>query len=1104
MAVFIGSDLQTGNWGEDYFIEKLMEYLDDSYVIYRNRPVFGAQFDVALFAPRVGIIIFEVKAWKPDTIKQVKNGDSIVIKTMNPDMGEEGEAEENPTNQARGYVYKMRNKIRQKTGKTPLVYSMVCFPNLTKADYDAKGIEPVCEIEETLLREDIESRAAMIAKLNKSVTNHRAAARYLTPFTVDLMFRVRQIFETDLRLEDQTITDTNLVEHMTPPSKATYSIAAYIPNNKDAQKYIKELAGQYAFGTKLYVIVPDKALLEILQTEIKDVITSKGLAVNGLDLEIDFAGEKKEGKLDTSDSFNVFNCAGYVLPNADSSWEYCRLVDGVISSAKAKQILSEADQNTNFNLDQYLVEHADIEKNVIVRAGAGTGKTHTMISRIAYICYKQNCAMKEMASRIVMITFTDDAANQMEEKIKQYFNNYYLLTGNTDCLAFINMIEGMQISTIHSYAKKIITALGMEFGYGEELSVTSGDYKLRQIIAEMVDDYIVEKQKKKGQDYVRRLGMPIYQINRSILSMLTRLHNQSVDVASLKKDNFGVSISEGGDELHELITTVVPMIEKQAEDYFRSGNRLHLSNMMSMLDQCIRNEDNVQRLLRMQSGRPQFMFVDEFQDTDDVQIEALTRIANLLQYRLFVVGDVKQCIYRFRGAQENAFERLNYKDNENWELYSLVKNYRTDKDLLNIFHNSFSDMGASYPGGEQLLIYGGEDGSESGRLKGTRSFNSFLQRAEYYKELLITEEEDRLPVLFREIERQKQLLQKREQESGKKLRGKYKEIAILVRENWQAETIKKAGKEKGIDILTNTGGDLYMSEPALDMLTLANALLHYDEADYLYALVSSNFIGGGVSKGQLFAQREKDNKTTWKKTKAQEVTQTKVLQGVINRELSAAEEEAWKDWNKIVLNLRTMPVLQVLRKLYQTFRPWVKYGKDSIRKRSNYKLNVDLLFEELIRSVNADSVSINSLVDVLKANIVSQKNVDSRELENEESDEVVIRCVTVHKSKGLEYGAVILPYCSFAIDRMKRTDMNVSVFPGEDVRIGYQIKFDVDHTKATYQNDIFDEGLEKNERMREEARILYVAMTRAISSFSWILLESKHGNCWQNLIWREQ
>ena len=498
------------------------------------------------------------------------------------------------------------------------------------------------------------------------------------------------------------------------------------------------------------------------------------------------------------------------------------------------------------------------------------------------------------------------------------------------------------------------------------------------------------------------------------------------------------------------------------------------------------------------------MFVDEFQDTDDVQIEALTKIASLLQYKLFVVGDVKQCIYRFRGAQENAFEQLDYKENENWELYSLVKNYRTDKELLDLFHNSFSGMGMSYPGGEQLLIYGGEDGVESGQLKGTRSFNKALQRSDYYKEITITDEKDRLPALFREIERQKTLLQKREQKSGKKLTGRHKEIAILVRENWQAETIKKEGKNRGIDIFTNTGGDLYMSEPALDMLTLANALLHYDEADYLYSFVSSNFIGGSVSKGQLFMQREKDNKNTWKKTKAQEITQAKTLVDAINRELSVADGDTWKDWNKIVLKLRTMPVLQVLRKLYQILKPWVNYGKDNIRKRSSYKLNVELLFEELIRSVNADSVSINSLVDVLKANIVSQKNVDSREIENTESDEVIIRCVTVHKAKGLEYGAVILPYCSYAIDRMKRTDMNVSVFSGENVRIGYQIKFDVDHMKATYQNDIFDEGIEKNERMREEARILYVAMTRAMSSFSWIALEGRRGNCWQNLIWGEQ
>ena len=146
-----------------------------------------------------------------------------------------------------------------------------------------------------------------------------------------------------------------------------------------------------------------------------------------------------------------------------------------------------------------------------------------------------------------------------------------------------------------------------------------------------------------------------------------------------------------------------------------------------------------------------------------------------------------------------------------------------------------------------------------------------------------------------------------------------------------------------------------------------------------------------------------------------------------------------------------------------------------------------------------DSLSINSLVDILTANIVSVKNVDSR-LPDVKGQEYVIKCVTVHKSKGLEYGSVILPYCSAAINIMKRSDINVSVVNESGVKVGYQIKTDDDR----YQNDYFDESMEKSERMREETRILYVAMTRAIRTFSWIALSGKNSKCWQNLIWEDE
>lgn len=500
-------------------------------------------------------------------------------------------------------------------------------------------------------------------------------------------------------------------------------------------------------------------------------------------------------------------------------------------------------------------------------------------------------------------------------------------------------------------------------------------------------------------------------------------------MSQLKADNFGEMISGGTDgEFHKLIQDIIPKVEMELDAYLKKQNKIHLNNMMSTLQLCIEKKENVERLIKMQTGRPQYMFVDEFQDTDDVQIDAISQIAKLLQYKLFVVGDVKQCIYRFRGAKENAFKQLGADHNPEWQTYSLYKNYRTDAQLLDVFHSTFSDLGNRTEGGEPLLIYKENGtGSNTDRLIGTRDYNRGINQSEFYKKILIAAEEERIPAVFEEVRRIIKRIKSLE-EQGIALSDKDKEIAILVRENWQAESIKQVGKRMGFEVLTNTGGDLYMSAPALDMLTLANALLHYDESDYLFTFVSSNFIGGGMSKSRMYQIRENDKKSGWKKSKSQDTSQAKELQMMINRELSVAEGDRWKDWNNIIRALRVMPVLQVMRKIYSILKPWVNYGQDSKWKQDNYRLNVDMLFEELIKTANMDSLSINSLVDILTANIVSVKNVDSR-LPDVKGQEYVIKCVTVHKSKGLEYGSVILPYCSAAINIMKLRDDNLLMKP---------------------------------------------------------------------------
>lgn len=1106
MARFIGSNMQNGNWAEDLIIKRLVDYLDDSVIIYRNRPLLGAEFDVCVLLPNKGILILEVKGWKPETIKEVRNGDSIIIKTVDENTGGEREVEENPSSQGRGYVFKMKSKIRKKTGSNPFVYNMTCFPNLTKLDYDAKGLETVCEFDDTILKDDLVDKRALLHKMQLSLDNREQARKYYDSFDEELFFKTRQIFESNLECtNEEKIVDNDSVVKF---AKNAYSRLAYIPNDVNALKHIRRLSKQYGLGTKLYLFVNDLHVLEYIKECINGVLLSKGLKNDEDNLTIDFNNTIDiENK--SSCFFSVFNCSAYYIPKIKHDVKYFEILDGVVDMPFQKDFLKAMDGCCNFNYAQYKIEHSTIDSNIIVRAGAGTGKTYTMISRIAFISHMLDCSMKELADRIVMITFTNDAANQMEEKIKKHFNNYYLLTGDSDYLDFINQIEGMQISTIHSYAKRIISRLGIEFGYGTDIAISSSDYEIKKIISDSVDEFISSK---GDVEYIKKIKMPVYSIVNNIKDIIVKLCNQSVNLAELQASCFGVPfLGNENVEFNELVKNVIVSVAQKIGIASKDNNIVYLNGMMACLSACLKNKANRDRLIRMQTDNLKFMFIDEFQDTDDVQIDALRSIAQLLKYRLFVVGDVKQCIYRFRGAKENAFEHLDYQGNKGWKIYTLVKNYRTDSRLLDIYHNTFQYMGSRIVDGEALLIYGTTGTGEGSRLIGTKDLNGNNISTLFYKSIHIQNEEERMDALFEEINRQKDLINDIETKSGKKLKGNAREIAILVRENWEAETIRNEGKIRNINIITNTGGDLYKSEPALDMLTIVNALIHYDEAAYLLAFLGSNFTANGIVKTDLYSNMY--NQRADRRYAAFHDSQSVLLQKNIDDKLKDLvsgfdAKEDWNSWQNIILKLRTMPVFQVLRKLYYIFKPWNNFSKGDIYRQYEYHLNVELLFEELTRTVNADAISISSLASVLKNNIVARKNVDKRVPEGRDDDSssnIVIKCITVHKSKGLEYGAVILPFCSYRIDIMKRSFINVSVAnDGHNVKVGYKINSNYDHTKIHYQNNNFDETLEINERTREEARILYVAMTRAIRNFSWICLDSSSNESWQKLIREEK
>ena len=1086
MGKLIGSG-NTENFGEKLFIDKIQEYLDDTNIIYWNRQVFGREFDVCILMPEKGILVVELKGWREENILRVENNDSVIVRTA------DGEVSESPQKQARGYRFSLERHIRQNIGKFPLVYQMVCLPQVSKSYFKSHRLDVVMEERFTILKEDLANNTALFDKLDQALREVCHWNR--DPFDQRTMLEVRNLFETDINLDEDGESEIEkelaLSYHQHDYSRFYY----FSESDQLTGNTVSDITAQYLHGCKLYCVFSKKAQMMSVIEALDAALTQKGLVRNRDNIEIAFEEQKSHAPLADSvgDMFMGFHFSMSLL-NApfDKQTDSFVIRNGKYSSDQ-ESILKKLSEQSQFNFEQYQVEHADPEKNIVIRAGAGTGKTYTMISRIGFICYTQNVPLQKMAERIVMITFTNEAADQMEEKLKAYFRNCYLVTSNPDYLEMISRIDHMQISTIHSYAKNLITQMGTSFGYGIDLGITSSEFYRRKKISDLLDAYIQQKEMEYGKNYTDKLGMPIYAIRDSILDFIGKLHNKSVDISTIEPQDFGTLLDDDSHgELHELLASVIPAVEREYFEELLENNKIHLSSMMSVLNRFINSPDGASRLRELKKDKhaQQFMFVDEFQDTDDSQIESLLRIAQVLDYKLFLVGDIKQCIYRFRGAKEKAFDQLGIAENpDKWLEFSLQRNYRTDKYLLDIFDRSFTKWGEL---DEELLTYD----ARKDRLIGTRDYNgNYLSNVNrFYRRLPAANEEMRIPVLIEEIKRIQKRIQY-EESRGMTLSAQEKSIAILVRENWQADMIRTDCARLGISVHTNTGGDLYMSQPAIDMLTLVNALVHFDEADYLYNLITSNFFNLDIPKSNLYEIRTKIRAGGWR-AKTDEKEQVNYLINFMNLMLANTADKNNK-WEYIVASLRTQPILQTIRKIYSTLEPWKHFSSDPW-KQHYYQLNVDLLFEQIINACNVDRLTINTLQEHLHNSIVSQVSVDSRvPAQNEE--EAAIQCITVHKSKGLEYGHVIMPFCSASMNFIQKTQLHISTTKHQDrYRIGYSMS--VGDSGETVQNDFYDELIEKSEKAREEARILYVAMTRSIRSFSWIEIQGKQNLSWQNLI----
>ena len=283
-------------------------------------------------------------------------------------------------------------------------------------------------------------------------------------------------------------------------------------------------------------------------------------------------------------------------------------------------------------------------------AGAGTGKTKTLTTKIAYLIDKVGIS----PTRILALTFTNNAAKEMMERIQAILGNEHKLKW---------------CSTFHSFAYKILR-LHIE-------DIPDLPYKKDFLILDEQDATALISEIKKQIDTDLKIS------KGTILECIYNL--KTFNLLNFQQDedkNNAVAFIEAWLEKN----TIHNFESKDFEDlfhiflkyfkYIKQNNSLYFDDLQLYLFQLLRDNEKVSNKLNYNFD---YILVDEFQDTDYVQFQIL-KLLRKTNKQIFVVGDPDQSIYGFRGARfENNADFLAYFQAK--ELL-LSENYRSCQKIL--------------------------------------------------------------------------------------------------------------------------------------------------------------------------------------------------------------------------------------------------------------------------------------------------------------------------------------------------------------------------------------------------------------------------------------
>ena len=505
------------------------------------------------------------------------------------------------------------------------------------------------------------------------------------------------------------------------------------------------------------------------------------------------------------------------------------------------------------------------------------------------------------------------------------------------------------------------------------------------------------------------------------------------------------------EEVHELLFSLEPLseilspfvvaqIQAQVDLIKRQRKVFGFADLLSRLFEALKNEHAQELKEKIRQQFPAIL-IDEFQDTSPIQYGIFNEIysiqSNFDSTCVCLIGDPKQSIYAFRGADVNIY--IKAKEATRGRHFVLSKNYRSTQSVVEVVNGMFEKAEACEQG---AFLYGSKEvsplpyvsvvangvgeefvanGERCAVLKWACDLTpkSGAQLREEFSHHCAQQVLDWLEgheVGF--------LSPEKGQIQGQALKAlKPSDIAILVRTGNEARAVRRALSQRGIaSVFMSDRDSVFQSQQAKDLLFWLKAVHRCTDARLLRAALASPMFG--LSQVELknllsddavfdsYAALAKKLNTTW-----------------VNKGVFAMLRE-------------TLFALSLPQK-------WMINGQGGERCLTNV-----LHLAEILQSWSLSVKTPPALITALTQTIVSDSNDLDEHTLRLESESDVVRVITIHKSKGLEFPIVMMPFLGI-YKKAKDKPKTLGQATGSDPEI---------------------------ERLREDLRLLYVGLTRAVYS----------------------